>query len=49
MIAEYQQREKKRLEAEVEAEVIYTTPESDNKVEVDEGTAPKHNKQLEVC
>ena len=49
VIAEYQRREKKRLEAEVEAEVVYTAPRSDNEVEVDEGTAPKHNKQLKVC
>ena len=48
-IAEHQRREKKRLEAEVEAEVIYTAPGSNNEVEVDKGTAPEHNKQLEVC
>src|SRR4051794_1953458 len=47
-IAEHQRREK-RLEAEVEAEVIYTAPGSDDVVEVDEGTAPERNKRLEVC
>ena len=48
-IAEHQWREKKRLEAKVEVEVIYTAPRSNNEVKVDESTAPEHNKQLEVC
>src|SRR5438045_7910916 len=48
-IAEHQRREKKRLEADIEAEAIYTDPDSSDEVKADEGTAPKSNRWLEVC